>query len=331
MDQSTSREGEEIRIVFLDGESLPPGVALKTPAFPHRMTLYPSTAREEVASRIAEADIVISNKVPITASDLAGAPDVRMIAVSATGTDMVDLKACAERGITVSNVRDYATNAVPEHVFALIFALRKNLLAYRQSVAGGRWQESDQFCFFDHGIEDLASSTLGVIGAGTLGQAVARIGSALGMNVLLADRKGEAVPRVGRVPFDQVLAESDVITLHLPLNEATRGLIGRPELALMRRRPILINAARGGLVDEEALGEALASGQISGAGFDVASAEPPPSDHALMDLLKYQNFILTPHVAWASRQAAQALADQTVGNIEAFVAGRPRNVVSASN
>ena len=321
---------ESARIVFLDRDSMPPEVVLRQPDLPCRMILYESTAPADVASRIAEADIVITNKVPITATDLAAAPDIRMIAVCATGTDMIDLDCCREKGVTVANVRDYAVNAVPEHAFALIFALRRNLIAYRQSVAAGRWQEVDQFCFFDHRIEDLAASTLGVIGTGVLGQAVARIGNAFGMNVLLAARKNEAVPPPGQLPFEQVLAESDVVTLHLPLTPETRGLIGKAEFGLMRRRPLLINTARGGLVDEEALGEALARGQISGAGVDVATVEPPPSDHPLMDLLKYPNFILTPHVAWASRQAAQSLADQTISNIEAYFAGRPKNVVSVA-
>jgi glycerate dehydrogenase len=216
---------------------------------------------------------------------------------------------------------------VPEHAFALIFALRRNLFAYHDSVRQGRWQTATQFCFFDHPIGDLAGSTIGIIGGGALGQAVGDLACALRMNVLFAGRKGVA-PGEGRVPFDAMLRLSDVITLHVPLTQQTRGMIGTAEFALMERRPILINTARGGLVDEVALGEALESGRIAGAGFDVASREPPAADHPLMALTGHPNFILTPHVAWASREASQALADQTIDNIEAFWGGVPRNIVA---
>jgi glycerate dehydrogenase len=315
-------------IVFLDRETLPEETVLRSPAFPHRMVEHQRTGPGEVADRIASADIVITNKVPVRAEAIAAAKKLRFIAVSATGTDMVDLRCCGERGIIVSNVRDYALTTVPEHTFALIFALRRSLLAYRDSVRDGRWQAASQFCFFDHPIHDLAGSTIGIIGSGTLGRAVADMARALGMTVLFAGRKG-ATPGKGRVAFEETLRRSDVITLHVPLTPDTKGLIGATEFALMERRPILINAARGGLVDEMALGEALARGQIAGAGFDVASGEPPAADHPLMALLAYPNFILTPHVAWASREAIQVLADQVVDNIEAFWAGCPRNVVSA--
>jgi len=315
-------------IVFLDRETLPPETVLRAPSFPHRMVEHVRTRPEEVAARIALADIVITNKVPVRAEAIAGAAKLRLIAVSATGTDIVDLRSCAERGIVVSNVRDYARTTVPEHTFALIFALRRSLFAYRDSVQAGRWQTASQFCFFDHPIGDLAGSTIGIVGSGALGRAVADMARALGMTVLVAARKRAAAGR-GRVAFDEVLRRSDVITLHVPLTPKTRGLIGVEEFARMERRPILINTARGGLVDEAALGAALASGQIAGAGFDVATAEPPPADHPLMALLQYPNFILTPHVAWASREAIQSLADQTIDNIEAFHAGRPQNIVTA--
>lgn len=316
-----------VEIVFLDRETFPPETAIRPPGFFHRLTAYDRSDPGQVAERIASADIVITNKATVGADAIAGAKNVRLIAVSATGTDMVDLAACAARGIVVSNVRDYAWTTVPEHTFALIFALRRSLLAYRDSVRDGRWQTSSQFCFLDHPIGDLAGATIGIIGGGALGSAVGDIARALGMTVLFAARKGEA-PGDGRVAFDDLLRRSDVITIHVPLNPQTRGLIGEREFALMERRPILINTARGGLVDEAALGAALASGQIAGAGFDVASAEPPAADHALMALVEYPNFILTPHVAWASRNGIQALADQTIDNIEAFEAGQPRNVVT---
>ncbi|MCB1501997.1 MAG: D-2-hydroxyacid dehydrogenase [Bauldia sp.] len=316
-------------IVFLDRETLSEETALRAPAFPHRLTTFERSAPGDVPARIAEADIVITNKVPVPAEAIAAAPQLRLIAVCATGTDMVDVKAAAARGIVVSNVRDYATTTVPEHVFALLFALRRSLVAYRDSVRAGRWQTASQFCFFDHPIRDLAGSTMGIVGRGSLGNAVAGIATALRMEVIFAGRKGEASPPAPYAAFDEVLRRCDVLSLHLPLKPETRNLIGAPEFALMARRPILINASRGGLVDEVALGTALRSGQIAAAGFDVATAEPPAADNPLMDLLDLPNFILTPHVAWASREGQQALADQLVDNIDAFWRGHPRNVVGA--
>ncbi len=314
-------------IVFLDRESLSPETHLREPDFPHRLTVHERTGADEVAARIRDAEIVITNKVPIGAAAIAAAPKLRLIAVCATGTDMVDVKAAKAGGVVVSNVRDYATTTVPEHVFALIFALRRSLLAYRDSVRSGRWQTSSQFCFLDHPIGDLAGSTIGIVGRGSLGRAVADIARAFRMEVLFAGRKGDPAPSEPYVPFDVMLRRSDIVTLHCPLTPGTRNLIGAAELAAMERRPILINASRGGLVDEIALGAALRSGRIAGAGFDVATAEPPPADHPLMALLELPNFILTPHVAWASREGQQVLADQLVDNIEAFRRGTPRNVV----
>ena len=254
---------------------------------------------------------------------------MRLIAVAATGTDVVDLEACAAAGVTVTNIRDYAVHTVPEHTFALILALRRSILAYRDSVARGRWQEAGQFCYFDYPVRDLAGSTLGVIGDGSIGQSVAELGKAFGMRTLFSAYKGTTGMGPLYTPFEELLRISDVITLHAPLMPSTRGMIGRTEFALMERRPLLINTARGGLVDEEALEEALTSGQIAGAGFDVATREPPPADHPLMRLLRLPNFILTPHTAWASEEAIQSLADQLIDNIEAFWAGAPRNVVAS--
>lgn len=316
----------ELSIVFLDRETLSPETRLRAPSFPHRLTVYAHTAPDEVAGRIADADIVISNKVPVRREAIAGARRLRLIAIAATGSDPIDLAACREAGVTVCNVRDYATRTVPEHIFALILALRRSIVAYRQSVIDGRWQESGKFCFFDHPISDLAGSTLGIFGSGSLGSSVARLGEAFGMRVLFAGRKGTAGGE-GRAPFEEVLAESDVISLNCPLTAETRGLIGRAEFERMTRRPLLINASRGGLVDEEALVEAIETGRIAGAGFDVTSPEPPSADSPLMRIAERPNVIVTPHVAWASREAIQALADQLVENIELFVAGRPRNAL----
>jgi glycerate dehydrogenase len=315
------------RIVMLDRGSLPADVTLRPPSFAHELAVFESTTPDQMASRIADADIVITNKAPVRAAALASAPRLRLIAIAATGYDVVDVAACAAQGIAVSNVRNYAVNTVPEHTFALIFALRRSIVAYRQSVADGAWQQSGQFCYFDFPINDLAGSTLGIIGDGSLGQAVAAIGKSLGMRVLFSTYKGVAGMGPLYTPFEDVLRRSDVITLHCPLMPATRNMIGSPEFALMERRPLLINTARGGLVDEHALVDALTAGRIAGAGFDVVTTEPPPADHPFMRALALPNFILTPHVAWASREAIQGLADQLTENIELFWRGTPRNLV----
>ncbi|GJD50350.1 Glycerate dehydrogenase [Methylobacterium crusticola] len=319
---------EAATIVFLDRDTLSPETRLRAPAIPHRLDIFGRTDPGEVADRIRDAHIVVTNKVPLRREVLAQARRLRLVAVAATGTDVVDVAACAERGITVSNIRNYAVHTVPEHTFALIFALRRSITAYRDAVIRGAWQESGQFCFFDHPIRDLAGSTLGIVGDGVLGRAVAEIGRALGMRVLFAAYKGVEGMGPLYTPFDEVMRVSDVITLHCPLMPATRGLVGPREFALMERRPLLINTARGGLVDEAALVAALDAGQIGGAGFDVVTQEPPAADNPLMAAAARPNVILTPHVAWASQEAIQSLADQLVGNIEAFWAGRPRNCVA---
>lgn len=317
-----------MNIVFLDRDTLSPQTRLREPGFAHTLVCHGRTAPADVAEHIADAQVVIVNKVRLDAQALDAAPNLRFIAVAATGTDNIDLAACRTRGIVVSNIRNYAVNTVPEHTFALIFALRRSICAYRDAVRAGRWQAAGQFCFFDHPIRDLAGSTLGVIGDGVLGQAVASIGRALGMRVLMSAFKGRSDMGTLYTPFEQVLAASDVITLHCPLLPSTRHMIGAAEFAAMRRAPLLVNTARGGLVDEAAVGPALAAGQLSGAAFDVVAGEPPAPDHPFMALLDRPDFILTPHVAWASDEAVQALADQLIDNIDAFQRGAPVHVVA---
>jgi glycerate dehydrogenase len=254
-------------------------------------------------------------------------PQLRMIAVAATGTDNVDMACCRERGIVVSNIRNYSVHTVPEHVFMLMLALRRNLLAFHADVQRGEWQKSPQFCLFTHPVQDLHGSTLGIVGNGAIGRAVGTIARAFGMNVLLAEHKGAGEVRVGYTNFDELLEKSDVITLHLPLNDATRHLISDAEFPRMKPGALLINTARGGLVDEVALRVALLSGRIAGAGFDVLATEPPADGHPLL-ALDLPNFILTPHIAWSGRAAMQILADQLIDNIEAFAAGTPQNRVA---
>lgn len=311
-------------IVFLDRDSLLADV--RKPAFEHQWRDYPATQPGDVADRLAGATIAITNKVPVRAADIARLPDLKMIAVAATGTDNVDLAACKERGIVVSNIRNYSVVAVPEHCFALILALRRNLLAYSADVNAGLWQKSSTFCLFNHPIGDLAGSRLGIVGYGALGHKVAQLGRAFGMQVYVATRTPVDDPEVTNLPLEELLRTCDVVTLHLPLNDKTRNMIGTRELAMMKKTALLINTARGGLVDEAALAQALRDGVIGGAGFDVLSKEPPVPDNPLL-CLNQPNFILTPHVAWASAGAMQTLADMLVDNVEAFVAGEPINVM----
>ena len=308
-------------IVFLDRATL--DARMRTPSFPHSYQEYAATRGPEVVERLRDATIAIINKVALDRETLAQLPKLKLIAVAATGTDVIDKDHCRAAGIAVVNIRNYAFNTVPEHVFALIFALRRNLIAYCEDVRQGEWQRAEQFCFFPHPIRDIAGSTLGIVGFGELGKSVARRAEALGMRVLATD----VMPQPGLVDFVTILKESDIVTLHVPLTAQTRNMIGAEQLAMMRSDAILINTARGGLVDENALARALKDGVIAGAGFDVLTREPPREGNVLLDLVS-PNFILTPHIAWASREAMQILADQLIDNIEAFVAGRPQNVVS---
>jgi glycerate dehydrogenase len=311
-------------IVFLDRDSLQAQV--RRPAFEHQWTEYPATAAGDVVDRLRGASVAITNKVPLRASDIAQLPELKMVAIAATGTDNVDLAACRERGIVVSNIRNYSLVSVPEHAFTLILALRRNLRAYSSDVEAGLWEQSSRFCLLDHPIADLAGSRLGIVGYGALGKKVAAIARAFGMEVCVSSRSPVADAGVTELPLKELLRTADVVSLHLPLNDQTRNMIGAAELATMKRSALLINTARGGLVDEAALAQALADGVIGGAGFDVLGKEPPVPDNPLLQV-RLPNFILTPHVAWASAGAMQTLADMLVDNIEAWQAGKPINTV----
>lgn len=313
------------RIVFLERETIK--AHFGRPNFDHDWVEYADTLPREVSERVQPASIIISNKLSLGEPQLANAPDVELIAIAATGSDCVDLDYCRRRGITVCNVRGYAVNSVPEHVLMLILALRRNLLAYRRDVQDGKWQQSKQFCLLSHPLHDIKSSTLGIIGYGSIGKSMARLAESVGMKVLISEHKNAKSIRAGRTTFDDVLAQSDVVTLHCPLKEETRDMFGRREFELMKRSALLINTARGALIQDEALIAALREGLIAGAASDVLREEPPRDGSPLLDL-NLANFIVTPHVAWASDEATQTLADQVIDNLEAFVAGRPQNVLT---
>ena len=287
---------------------------------------YPSTAPTEIAARIAEAEVVISNKVVLDATTLRQAPRLKLIGVAATGVNNVDLPAAAAQGITVCNCRGYGTAAVVQHVFALLLALYTRWPDYQQAVCDGRWQQASQFCLLDFPIRELSGKTLGIIGYGELGQGVARVAEAFGMRVLVAQRPGTVDATEERVPLPVLLPQVDVLSLHCPLTPETRGLIGAWELALMRRDAILINTARGGLVDEALLADALRRGALGGAGVDVLSLEPPVDGNPLL-APDIPNLILTPHCAWGSHESRQRLVGQLAENILSWLDGAPVRVV----
>jgi len=312
-------------VVFLDRESLKAKV--RKPAQAESYVEHAKTSVDEVVAKLQGATVAITNKVPLRAETLKQLPQLKMIAVAATGYDVIDVPYCKEHGIAVANIRNYAVHTVPEHAFALILALRRNILAYRQDVEAGVWQKSDQFCFFTHDIGDLHGATLGIIGEGAIGQGTAAIARGFGMKVIFADHEPPKMPGVEFTPFEQVLAESDVISMHCPLTPSTRNLIGLEQMRRMKRNALLINTSRGGLVDEAALIQALDEGLIAGAGFDVLTTEPPKNGHPLLDVRR-PNFILTPHVAWASDGAMQFLADQLIDNIDRWAEGKPQHLVT---
>ena len=287
---------------------------------------YAQTRPNDLDSRIASSEILISNKVIIDQHAMQSAPQLKLICVAATGTNNVDIGAAQRHNIRVCNVRGYATPSVSQHVFAMLLSLSIHLGKYRRAVMQGAWQQSQHFCLLDYPIEELSGKTLGIIGYGELGQAVANIATAFDMQVLISEHRDKE-PRPGRVSFEQVLAEADAISLHCPLTTATQGLIGAAEIAQMKPGAILINTARGGIVNEQALADALRDGYLGGAGVDVLSQEPPLTSNPLLagDI---PNLIITPHIAWASRASRQRLLDQISANISAFLAGTPRNIVS---
>lgn len=313
------------RIVFLDRDSL--RARIRSPNFAHEWKDYSYSDAHNAQERLQGATIAILNKVPLREDVLAKLPDLKMIAIAATGSDVVDLDACNKLGIAVSNIRGYAVNSLPEHVFALILALSRSLNWHSLSVETGAWTAAKTFCVFSNPMRDLAGATLGLVGFGALGKSVAALGKAFKMKVLAFDQVSIREEGVRPASLDEIIEQSDVISLHVPLTEGTRNLIGEAELRRMKPNVILINTARGGLIDEYALAKAIDEKRIGGAGLDVLSVEPPPSDHPLIRM-NSPNLIVTPHVAWASEEAMQILADQLVDNIEAFIAGEPRNLLT---
>lgn len=288
---------------------------------------YAATRFEQVLERVRMADIVISNKVVLDRTVLEQASKLKLVCVAATGTNNVDLDAAQAHGIAVCNVTAYATPSVVEHVFALLLSLVRRLPRYAGLAVDGHWRDSEQFCVLDAPITELSGKTLGIVGYGELGQGVAQVAQAFGMQVLIAQRPGSQRANSDRLPLMDLLEQVDVLSLHCPLTGDTRNLIGEAELQVMKPGAILINTARGGIVDEPALARALREGWIAGAAVDVLREEPPRHDAVLLEP-EIPNLIVTPHVAWASRESRQRLLNEVAQNIRMFVEGTPRNRIA---
>ena len=295
-----------MKIVFLDSATLPRPLQFASPDIEY--IAYPSTHPDEVLDRISNATIIITNKVRLSAIHLQAANTLRLIAVAAAGTDNVDLEAAAQLGIRVENVPDYGSESVAEHVIASLFALRRNLLSYTAAAVDGRWSASPHFCWTGPRISDIGNTTIGIIGRGRIGIAVARLARGLGMNVIFAQRPDQACGK-DELPLEKLLSHADALTLHLPLTPASHGMIDANALARMKSSAVLINPGRGALVDPVALALALRTGIIGGAAIDVLETEPPPLTHPLL-AADIPNLLCTPHVAWASVRAQATLASR---------------------
>lgn len=317
-----------MQAVFLDFDTVSYGDEI--PLTPIRevvseLAVYPHSAPGEIAGRVRDCQVLLTNKCRITGEVMDAAPDLKLICLAATGFDNVDLEAARERDIAVCNIVAYATPSVVQHCFALMLALNQHLDAYRARVSEGDWEQNPHFTMLDYPFHELAARRLGIVGYGELGQNVARVAEAFGMQVLIAERPGHK-PRSGRRPLEEVLAEADILSLHCPLTDETRHLIDARALERMPEHALLINTARGAVVDEAALADALRQGRIAGAGVDVLSQEPPVDGNPLL-ASDIPNLIVTPHVAWAGVEARQRAVSEMAANVRAFAQGKRRNRV----
>ena len=317
-----------MKAVFLDFATMGPGldVAPLRRLLPE-LELFEITVDDQIAERIHDVEIVLGNKVPLTKERIQSNPALRFIGLTATGTDNVDLIAAKKHSVAVCNIRAYCTQSVAEHVFGLLLNLTHNLTQYNAAVRAGEWQQSEDFCLLSFPIRELSAMTLGIVGFGDLGKGVARIGEAFGMEVIISARPGAETVADDRVAFDELLRRSDVISLHCPLTDETAGLFGEAEFNAMKSNAILINTARGGLVDSTALVAALHNGDIGGAAIDVLPTEPPVDGDPLLDS-DSPNLLVTPHVAWGTNEARQTAINELALNVAAFLDDRERNRVA---
>ena len=316
-----------MKAVFLDFATMGPGLNVDSlrAALPD-VEFFDVTSDEQIAERIQDVEFILGNKARITREHLESNPSVRYIGLTATGTDNIDMIAAGEHDVAVCNIRAYCAESIAEHVFGCLLNLTRSLEQYNSTVRNGAWQKSEDFCLLSFPIRELSGMTLGIVGYGNLGKGVARLGKAFGMEVLISARPGAAEVENGRVAFDELLRRSDVISLHCPLNEATAGLFGAAEFKSMKSDAILVNTARGGLLDSAALVAALEAGQLAGAAVDVLPNEPPVDGNPLLDYAG-TNLMITPHVAWGSDKARQAALDQLAECVVAFINGEAKNRV----
>ncbi|HIG35644.1 MAG TPA: D-2-hydroxyacid dehydrogenase [Gammaproteobacteria bacterium] len=328
-----------MKTAFLDYKTVDPGDLDLSPLrkIAPNLILYDKTAADEVNKRIQDAEIIIINKTKLDATALYQAKKVKLICLVATGTDNVDLVAAKEQGVTVCNIKNYCTDSVAQHVVLSILALSHHFNEYQLSLKQGLWQKSEQFCLLEYPITELSAKTLGIVGLGVLGTAVANLAVSFGMRILVAEsfrpengmtNDAQQKPEFKRVPFQDLVSQSDVISLHCPLTPETKNLFDLKTFKSMKKNALLINTARGGLINDEALLHALEHGSIAGAALDVLDREPPAADHPLLTS-GLPNLIVTPHIAWAAKEARQRALDEIAKNIACYLKGEPRNVVTA--
>lgn len=317
-----------MQIIILDGGVINPGdVSWLSIEELGRLRVYNNTPYDKILNRVGDASIVFTNKVRLTKDIIDAAPCIKWIGILATGTEIVDIKAASKKGVTVSNVADYSTAAVGEMVFALLFELCRRVGAHSDAVMKGEWTASQSFSFWKYPQSEIYGKTMGIVGLGSIGRRVAALAQAFGMNVI-AHSKSRPLAESKTLKYadlEELYKTADVISLHCPLNEQTQGMIDSDAVSIMKRGAVLINTARGALVDEQAVADALESGRIAGAAFDVVSKEPITENNPL---LKAKNMIITPHIAWASQQSRQRLIDMAASNLKAFLSGRIQGAVN---
>jgi len=313
---------KRLRAAFLDFATLGPGVDTRPLDALADVAYYTSTSPEQAAERLDGMDLAIVNKARIDAETIEKNDGLKLIVLAATGSDNVDVQTAERRGVGVANIRDYCTAAVVQHVFALVLGLTRKLAEYQAEIYAGSWQSSETFALFDYPIQELTGKNLGIVGYGTLGRGVAELGRCMGMNILIGARPGTPANETpdGRMHIDELLEHVDVLSLHCPLTDTTRGFIGEAQLRRMKDDALLINTARGALIDSSALVAALKAGEIGGAGIDVMEVEPPRGDEPLLEP-DIPNLILTPHIAWTARESRQRALDQVAENVSDFLAG----------
>ena len=311
-------------IVFLDRATLGNTVTLPTQIHGLTINYYDNTPAELLVSRCQQAKVIISNKVVIDKQVLEQLPNLKLIAIAATGINIIDLEACKQKKISVCNITNYATESVPEHCFALILALSKQLKGYQQALEQHRWQQSQQFCFFLIPIQGLANKTLGLIGTGNIAQATASIAKAFNMRIMFHSPSGRpSVNGQDCIPLEFLLQHSDIISLHCPLNKQTQHIINADNIHLLSDHALIINTARGGVIDEAVVLTALKNKSIAGVALDVLETEPPSLQHLAMQMLGQSNLLITPHTAWASQQAINTLCQQLFNKIDCFMQQQP--------